>query len=131
MDTAKSYQDVNRAESAREVARLDLDVAREQVTVLLAQLNEGRVANATVDHNADAGSPASLERYVERVGRLKKHFQEVLALDREAYLIDDRVQSWLTSFAALVGGVVFFSAQLLVMVRYPGRVRTWARSLGL
>ena len=49
VDTAKSYQDVGRSESAREVARLDLDVAREQVTVLLAQLNEGRVPNSSVD----------------------------------------------------------------------------------
>jgi len=49
VDAAKSYQDVNRAESAREVARLDLDVAREQVTVLLAQLNEGRVPRSIVD----------------------------------------------------------------------------------
>jgi outer membrane protein TolC len=49
VDTAKSFRDVNRAESAREVARLDLDVAREQVTVLLAQLNEGRIPRSSVD----------------------------------------------------------------------------------
>jgi hypothetical protein len=34
---------------------------------------------------ADADSPTSLEQFVERSGRLKKHFEAVLALDREAY----------------------------------------------
>lgn len=49
VDTAKSYNDVKRAESGLEVARLDLDVQREQVTVLLAQLQEGRVTRSAVD----------------------------------------------------------------------------------
>jgi len=49
LDAAKSYNDVKRAENAREVARLDLDVTREQLTVLLAQLSEGRVPRSTVD----------------------------------------------------------------------------------
>lgn len=49
VDAAKSYSDLKRAESARDVAKLDLDVAREQVSVLLAQLSEGRVARSSVD----------------------------------------------------------------------------------
>lgn len=49
VDTAKSFQDVKRAETGRDVAQLDLDVAREQVTVLLAQLNEGRIPRSSVD----------------------------------------------------------------------------------
>jgi outer membrane protein TolC len=49
VDTAKTFNDVKRAESGMEVARLDLDVAREQVTVLLAQLQEGRVTRSSVD----------------------------------------------------------------------------------
>jgi len=49
VDTSKTFNDVKRAESGVEVARLDLDVAREQVTVLLAQLQEGRVTRSTVD----------------------------------------------------------------------------------
>jgi len=36
------YQQVRQAEAAREVARLDLEVAREQLSVLLAKLDEGR-----------------------------------------------------------------------------------------
>ncbi len=49
LDTERSYQDWKKAQTATEVARLDLDVAREQVSVLLAQLAEGRVPQQSVD----------------------------------------------------------------------------------
>ena len=42
---------------------------------------------------ADSDSPTSLEQFVERSGRLKKHFEAVLALDREAYPVDERFTS--------------------------------------
>jgi outer membrane protein TolC len=42
LDTRKSWQDLHRAESARELAKLDLEVTREQLSVLLAQSEEGR-----------------------------------------------------------------------------------------
>lgn len=43
-ETRKAWELVSEAETAREVAKLDLDVAREQVTILLAQSEEGRVS---------------------------------------------------------------------------------------
>jgi outer membrane protein len=49
LDTQKSYQDLHKAQSAEDVTRLDLDYAREQVSVLLAQLGEGRVTQQQVD----------------------------------------------------------------------------------
>lgn len=49
LDTRKSYQDIHLAETGRELARMDLDVAREQVTVLLAQLEEGRATRQAVE----------------------------------------------------------------------------------
>lgn len=49
LDTRKSYQELRKAQSANEVARLDLDYAREQVSVLLAQLGEGRATQQKVD----------------------------------------------------------------------------------
>ena len=49
LDTQKSYQDLKKAEGANEVAKLDLDYAREQVSVLLAQLGEGRIPRQRVD----------------------------------------------------------------------------------
>lgn len=49
LDTQKSYQDLQRAESSQNVARLDLDYAREQVSVVLAQLGEGRATEQQVE----------------------------------------------------------------------------------
>jgi outer membrane protein len=42
-DLQQSFRNVTRSQSASEVARLDLDVAREQVSVDLAQMQEGRL----------------------------------------------------------------------------------------
>lgn len=50
LDTQKSYQDLQKARSAQEVARLDLDYTRDQVSVLLAQLGEGRATEQQVDN---------------------------------------------------------------------------------
>jgi outer membrane protein len=49
LETEKSYQDLKKARGASEVAKLDLDYAREQVSVLLAQLGEGRIPRQRVD----------------------------------------------------------------------------------
>jgi len=42
-DLQRSFRDATRSQSAAEVARLDLEVAREQVSVDLAQMQEGRL----------------------------------------------------------------------------------------
>jgi outer membrane protein len=44
-----SLRDVKRAETAAEVARLDLDLAREQLSVNLAQMQEGRLGMRQVE----------------------------------------------------------------------------------
>lgn len=49
LDTRKSFQDLHKAETARDVARLDLEVQREQVSILLAQMNEGRASVAQLE----------------------------------------------------------------------------------
>ena len=49
LDTRKTYQDVKRAETGRNVAREDLELSREQLSVLLAQMNEGRAAVRQVE----------------------------------------------------------------------------------
>jgi outer membrane protein TolC len=48
-DLQQAYRDVARAQSAAEVARLDLDVAREQISVDLAQMQEGRLAMSVLE----------------------------------------------------------------------------------
>lgn len=50
LDTQKSYQELQKANSAQQVARLDLDYTRDQLSVLLAQLEEGRVTQPQVDN---------------------------------------------------------------------------------
>lgn len=49
LDSRKEHASMLRAETARNVARLDLDVAREQVSVTLAQQDEGRVTMREVE----------------------------------------------------------------------------------
>jgi outer membrane protein TolC len=48
-DTRKACEDLRQAQAARNVARLDLDLAREQVSVLLAQMQEGRATLRQVE----------------------------------------------------------------------------------
>jgi outer membrane protein TolC len=48
-DIQQSFRDVKKADSAAEVARLDLDVTREQLSVLLAQMQEGRATLRQVE----------------------------------------------------------------------------------
>jgi len=48
-DAGRAFQEMRRAEAARDVARLDLEVSREQVSVLLAQMQEGRATLRQVE----------------------------------------------------------------------------------
>jgi outer membrane protein TolC len=48
-DLRQSYREVRKAAMAAEVARLDLDVAREQLSVNLAQMREGRLSLSQVE----------------------------------------------------------------------------------
>jgi hypothetical protein len=68
-------------------------------------------------------APDQLDAYLARAARLKKHFEEVLFLDRETNQLDERVQQWLGTLGALLGGVLAFAAlQIAVLLRPPGRV---------
>ena len=48
-DIQQSFRDVRKQDAAAEVARLDLDLAREQLSVLLAQMQEGRATLRQVE----------------------------------------------------------------------------------
>jgi outer membrane protein TolC len=48
-DTRRSYEQYKKAQSIRDLSRMQLDLAREQLTVLLAQNQEGRTALADVE----------------------------------------------------------------------------------
>jgi len=74
---------------------------------------------------ADADSPSSLEQFVERSGRLRKHFEAVLALDREAYPVDERLHIWFTCLAALIGGTCAFALQTYLVRWSSERTVGW------
>jgi outer membrane protein len=63
LDTRRAWQDIRRAESARELARLDLDVMREQVSVLLAQSEEGRTSLRQIEEGRAAETEKWLAYY--------------------------------------------------------------------
>jgi len=48
-DLRVAYQNLKRAEASRDVARADLDVTREELTIDLAQMDEGRLPLAVVE----------------------------------------------------------------------------------
>jgi len=48
-DLRIAYQNLRRSEAARDVARADLDVTREELTIDLAQMDEGRLPLAKVE----------------------------------------------------------------------------------
>jgi hypothetical protein len=60
-----------------------------------------------------ADMPAELGQFLERASRLKKHFQDVLYLDVEAYFVDTRVRNWVGVVAAALAAVVWLSFTLL------------------
>jgi outer membrane protein TolC len=49
LDVRRAFQDLKKVETGREVARLDLEVAREELSILLAQMEEGRASLRQVE----------------------------------------------------------------------------------
>jgi len=49
LDTRQTFQNLKRAQTARDVAQLDLELSRDQLSILLAQMNEGRVSMQQVE----------------------------------------------------------------------------------
>jgi hypothetical protein len=92
------------------------------VRALDAELNYRKVKGYPI---ADADSPSSLEEFVERSGRLKKHFEAELALDREAYPVDERLHIWFTCLAALIGGACAFALQTYLVRWSSERTVGW------
>ncbi len=49
VETRRGFQDVKRAQSAREIAKMDLDLTRKQISIALAQMEEGRASLRQVE----------------------------------------------------------------------------------
>jgi outer membrane protein TolC len=65
-DTRKAYDDMRQAEAAQDVARLDLEVARDQVSIVLAQMQEGRAALRQVEEARTAETDKWIALYDAR-----------------------------------------------------------------
>jgi hypothetical protein len=63
--------------------------------------------------NPSARSPSELSRFVERASQLKKHFQDVLYLDVEAYMVDYKLRNWTGIVAATIAAAFWLSFTLL------------------
>lgn len=61
--------------------------------------------------------PVSLESYLERASRLKKHFQELLFLEPERYEVAERLHNYVAAAAALAASTWAFACQILLMKR--------------
>jgi hypothetical protein len=92
-----------------------------------------RAIEDEIEHRRGSGfltmteaSAAALDAHVARAARLRKHFEEVLFLDRESYQLDERVHQVMTSVAALLAGGSAFLLQLALIER-----RSAATGLGL
>jgi hypothetical protein len=87
----------------------------------LAEALEREVAHRDDERwlHPDPRSPASLEAYIERSSRLKKHFQEVLFLEAEIYQVVERLKNWVAAFVALLASTWAFLWQLLLANRAP------------
>ena len=67
-DIEQSFRNVHKSQTAAEVARLDLDVAREQLSVDLAQIQEGRVLLRQVEEARVAESDKWMAFYDAQYG---------------------------------------------------------------
>jgi len=63
----------------------------------------------------DPTSSETLERFLERASRLKKHFQEVMFLEPEVYQVAERLHHWVAGFVALVASTWAFAWQLALV----------------
>jgi outer membrane protein TolC len=67
-DIEQAFRNVHKSQTAAEVARLDLDVAREQLSVDLAQMQEGRVLLRQVEEARVAESDKWMAFYDAQYG---------------------------------------------------------------
>ena len=97
------------------------EVAIERVEASLAQALESEVAyrDARGWLHPDARSLATLEQYIERASRLKKHFQEVLFLEPETFQVAERLHNWVAAFVALVASTWAFLWQVALLEHKP------------
>lgn len=74
-ETRQFWGEINDAETAEEIARMDLDLAREQTGLLLEQLQEGKVTLRDVEMARYAEDERWIQLYDARAGLERARFQ--------------------------------------------------------
>ncbi|HEY3822151.1 MAG TPA: hypothetical protein VGL81_33530 [Polyangiaceae bacterium] len=97
----------------------------------LAEALETEVAHRDDERwlHPEPSAPSSLEAYIERASRLKKHFQEVLFLEPETYKVAERLHNWVAAFVALVASTWAFIWQITLMNHKPTQSSTLGSGL--
>ncbi len=75
IETRQAWEEIREAETANEVARLDLDLAREQVNLLLAQIEEGKATLQDVEEARYAEHERWMQLYEARASLERAQFQ--------------------------------------------------------
>jgi hypothetical protein len=110
---------------AQRVLREAPPAARERSEVRIAQALRDEFAYREQRGllHARPDSPEELDAYISRAARLKKHFEEVLFLERETEQLDERMQQWMGTVGALIGGIAaFLPIQIALTRRPPGPI---------
>src|SRR5262249_36453321 len=87
----------------------DRTVAARLVDAFVAEADHRRARGYL---SMESTSRDELERLVERAGVLKKRFQSMLYLRREATPMEERIRPWVTALSAATAGAVAFALQL-------------------
>jgi outer membrane protein TolC len=74
-DTRMAWEEIGEAETAQEVARLDLELAREQVNLLLAQMEEGKATLKEVEEARYVEHERWMQLYDARASLERAQFQ--------------------------------------------------------
>jgi hypothetical protein len=104
----------SRSRHAARVASVAEEMEEVVASALSAELTYRKVRGFPC---ADPDSAHALEHYLDRSSKLKKHFQEVLFLERESYQVADRAYHWVAGFFALVASTWAFMWQIALVGR--------------
>lgn len=110
-DCTRALRELEQAFESRTVANApsNFDTAEHAISVAVNEEITYRRDHAMV--NAEPVNALQLDRLGARLRWLKKHFEQVLMLERESYEVVNRASAWLSGAAAILAYLWFFVVQ--------------------
>ena len=108
----KALSMVEHSEAGLELVAPLVELRGELNRAMLAELTHRESSGYIL---ASADSAPSVDSYVARASRLKKHFQEVLFLEPEVVEVAKQVYHWVAAFAALTASTWAIGAQVMFL----------------